>query len=113
MHIIRLRGPWLVGAIARFVPQADGTYLPVDDGLPAAAQATMPADWSAILGGDFLGRVRYLRTFNKPTGLESGERVYLVVESARSSACVTWKRELLGFVRPGESAARFEITALL
>jgi hypothetical protein len=110
MHIIRLRGPWQVEAVARFVPQVDGTYLPVEENLPPAARATMPADWSRVLGADFLGRVRYRRTFHRPTGLESGKRVFLVVEPARSNACVTLKRDLVGFVSPGEAAGRFEIT---
>jgi hypothetical protein len=110
MHIIRLRGPWQVEAVVRFVPQVDGTYLAVEENLPPAGRATMPADWSRTLGADFLGRVRYRRTFHRPTGLESGQRVFLVVEPARSCACVTLKCDLVGFVYPGEAAGRFEIT---
>ena len=49
---------------------------------------TMPADWCGSLGADFLGRVRYRRNFQKPTGLESGERVWLVVEPPRSRGTV-------------------------
>ena len=113
MHTIRLRGPWHVEPVSRFVPQPDGTYRPTSDDLPPAARETMPADWSQTLGGDFLGRVVYRRTFQKPTGLEGGERVFLVVEPPRSSACITWKGNLLGFVNPGEPAGRFEITRLL
>ena len=54
MHTIRLRGPWQVEAVARYVPQPDGSYRPVHDGLPPTARATMPADWSGSLGADFL-----------------------------------------------------------
>src|ERR1043165_4292287 len=110
MHTIRLRGPWELEPVARFVLQTDGSYKPVYDGLPPSGRATMPADWSATLGADFLGRVQYRRIFQKPTGLESGERVWLVVEPARSSACVLWKKNLLGFVYPGGPAGRFDIT---
>jgi hypothetical protein len=70
----------------------------------------MPADWSGLLGADFLGRVCYRRTFQKPTGLGSGERVWLVVEAARSEARILWKGDLVGFVNPGETAGRFDIT---
>jgi hypothetical protein len=70
----------------------------------------MPADWAATLGGDFLGRVLYRRTFQKPTGLDAGERVFLVVEPPQSRACIIWKKDLLGFVYPGEPAGRFDIT---
>jgi hypothetical protein len=70
----------------------------------------MPADWSCLFGADFLGRVRYERGFQKPTGLEGGERVFLVVEPPRSEGCVLLDGELLGFVHAGERAQRFDIT---
>jgi hypothetical protein len=113
MHTIRLRGPWQVEPVKRFVLQPDGSYKPVEDCLPAAGRMTMPADWSGLLGADFLGRVRYRRTFQSPTGLESGQRVWLVVEAARSEACIVWKRDLVGFVCPGDIAGRFDITERL
>lgn len=110
MHTIRLRGPWQVEPVARFVLQADGTYQPDSENLSAAARATMPADWSAICGADFFGRVRYRRIFHRPTGLDSGERVFLVVEPAISEACITLKGALVGIMNAGEPAGRFEIT---
>jgi hypothetical protein len=113
LHTIRLRGPWSIEPLMRFVLQPDGTYKPLEDNLPAAGRMTMPADWSVLLGADFFGRVRYRRTFNKPTGLESGERVWLVVEPAQSEAWVIWKGDLVGFIYPGEPAGRFDITARL
>jgi hypothetical protein len=70
----------------------------------------MPADWSATCGADFLGRVVYRRVFHRPTGLDNGERVFLVVEPARSEACITLKEKLVGFVHAGEETKRFEIT---
>jgi hypothetical protein len=99
--------------VARFVPQPDGTYLPTPDDLPAAARVTMPADWGAVLGGDFLGRVRYLRTFQMPTGLEAGERVFLVVEAARSRGVVALSRKRLGEVCSNGEQFRFDISGLL
>ena len=111
MHTIRLRGPWPVEPLQRFILQPDGSYSVTEDDLPPpVGRATMPADWSALFGAEFLGRVRYRRTFNKPTGLESGERVFLVVEPARSEARVMWKGDVLGFVCSGQAAGRFDIT---
>jgi hypothetical protein len=110
MHTIRLRGPWQLEPVWRYVLQADGTYRTDREDLPEATRVTMPADWSAVYGADFLGRVRYHRVFQKPTGLDSGERVWLVVEPAQSEACVTLKGRLVGFVYPGEPTGRFDIT---
>jgi hypothetical protein len=70
----------------------------------------MPADWSKTLGPDFLGRVRYRRTFQKPTGLESGERVFLVVEPPRFWGEVSLSGESLGGVRWGAAPLRCDIT---
>jgi hypothetical protein len=113
MHIIRLRGPWEVEAVARIELQTDGSYRPVKESLPAAARARMPADWSAAMGAEFYGRVRFVRTFNQPTGLESGERVFLVVEPPRSCGLVRMNGHELGCVRFGGAAGRFDITPLL
>jgi len=110
MHTIRLRGPWQLEPILRYVPQADGTVLSVTDDLPSEARATMPADWSASFGGDFVGRVRYHRNFQKPTGLDAGERVFLVVEPPRSRGMVNFFDQPLGEVLHDASPGRFDIT---
>jgi hypothetical protein len=108
MHTIRLRGPWSVEPLERYVLRADGGYERSTAELPAAAKMTMPADWGAVLGASFLGLVRYQRNFQKPTGLESGERVWLVVEGPRSRGSVELNRRRLG-----EAGGRFDITELM
>jgi hypothetical protein len=113
MHFIRLRGPWQLEPVARFVLQSDGGYVAVTDDLPLAATMTMPADWSAAFGGEFLGRVRYHRNFNTPTGLDEGQRVFLVVDSPRSRGVVALQDKRLGEVAWGGPPGRFEITGLL
>jgi hypothetical protein len=113
MHTIRLRGPWLLEPIERFLRRADGSFDRSTVDLPAGARATMPGDWSHEFGGDFAGRVRYRRTFQKPTGLEAGKRVWLVVEPPRSAGTVTLNDAPLGEVRFGDPPARFDITTTL
>jgi hypothetical protein len=108
MHTIRLRGPWSLEPVERYVLRPGGGYERSRVELPSAAKMTMPADWGAVLGTGFLGQVRYRRSFQKPTGLESGERVWLVVETARSRGVVSLCRKRLG-----EAAGRFDITELL
>jgi len=97
MHIIRTSRAVQVERSRGLFFQADGSYRPVQDGLPPATRAAMPADWSGSFGADFFGRVRYRRTFQKPTGLETGERVWLVVEAPAVAGEVELKiRKRLG-----------------
>jgi hypothetical protein len=70
----------------------------------------MPADWAESLGDDFLGRVCYRRTFQKPTGLGHGERVWLVVEPPRSRCVVSLNDYVCGVVFYGSAPGRFDIT---
>ena len=113
MHTIRLRGPWQLEPLEQYVSHSDGRIECVAEGLPASSRMTMPADWAEAFGADFCGRVRYHRIFQMPTGLESGERVWLVVEPPRSWGAVKLNGGALGDVRWGEPVARFDITARL
>ena len=110
MHTIRLRGPWQLEPVFRYVRRADGGFERQESGLPAATRMQMPADWGAALGADFLGRVRYVRTFNAPPGLQPDERVWLVVEPQRSLARVVMVEETLGEVAAEGPPQRFDIT---
>ncbi len=113
MHTIRLRGPWQLEPIERFAFETDGTYRPEREGLPPSAKATMPADWSEVFGADFLGHVRYCRVFHRPTGLDLGGRVFLVVEPARSRCVVELNRERVGELVGSANALRVVVTDLL
>ena len=73
----------------------------------------MPSDWATLFGRDFFGRVRYRRLFQKLTGLESGERAFLVVEPPRSRGLISLSGKPLGEVVWGGPPARFDITDLL
>ncbi len=110
MHIIRLRGPWQLEPVFRYLRRADGGYERSTENLPAAARMHVPADWNAAFGSDFLGRVRYLRNFNSPPGLQFDERVWLVVEPQRSEARVVMLEETLGTVTSEGPPQRFDIT---
>lgn len=112
MHIIRLRGPWQLEPVCRYVCGVDGRREVSKEQLPPAApRAKMPGDWSAWLGPDFHGCVRHLRRFNTPTGLEPTTTVWLVVEPPRSRGTIRLNEVELGQVR--QAAGRFDITPLL
>jgi hypothetical protein len=58
------------------------------------------------------GGVRYRRAFHRPTGLDGGQRVWLVIESPQSQVAVWLNGERLGDVRQG-TAGRFNVTGRL
>jgi hypothetical protein len=99
--------------IERYHQCADGRFERSTGGLPLSGQLTMPADWSALFGHDFLGRVTYRRLFQKLSGLESGERAFLVVEPPRSRGVISLSGKPLGEVVWGGPPARFDVTDLL
>jgi len=60
------------------------------------------------------GLVRCTRHFNKPTGLDHGERVWLVIEGAASSARITVNGSRLGQTSClAEVPMRIDITQLI
>lgn len=113
LHTIRLRGPWQLEPVERYALRGDGRCECSTRELPARVRATMPGDWSCAWGSEFLGRVRYRRTFHQPSGLEPHEKVFLVVEPARSQAVVSLDGRLLGELAFGDAPGRYEITPLL
>jgi hypothetical protein len=113
IHVIRLRGPWQLEPIERFVQREDGRFERSTSGLPPTARATMPGDWSDLFGRHFIGRVRYRRLFQKLTGLESGERAFLAVEPPRSRGVISLSGHPLGEVLWGRPPARFDIMEFL
>ena len=110
MHTIRLRGPWQLEPVSRYVPCGDGRHERRDDDLPPATKMIMPADWSDAFGPEFCGRVRYVRVFHAPPGLVPEERVWLVVEPQRSHARVMMAEEALGTVAADGPPGRWDIT---
>ena len=79
MHFIRLRGPWRLEVLEQLAGAST-----VREG-----KQQMPADWSALLGDDFRGTVRYRRVFHEPTGLEPGQQVWLSIEGLATSATIS------------------------
>ncbi|HEX3997128.1 MAG TPA: hypothetical protein VHX65_01090 [Pirellulales bacterium] len=112
-HIIRLRGPWEYEPLARVGMAADGTRHEGRDRLPPAGRVHLPADWGAILGVDFRGRVRYTRRFGLPTNLEPHEQVWLVVEGVDYFADMSLNGTPLGKVVGYQQPREFDIRRLL
>jgi Glycosyl hydrolase 2 galactose-binding domain-like len=112
-HVIRLRGPWEVEPVARFVESGLGNRREETDGLPAGGKTPVPGDWGQLLGADFLGRVRYTRGFNLPTNLGPQERVWLVFDGVNERAQVALNGQPLGEFNHRDCPREFEITPLL
>lgn len=112
-HVIRLRGPWQIEPLARYVGTGASGHNEETRDLPRGGKTQVPGDWAELLGADFCGRVRYTRRFNCPTNLEPSERVWLVLEGIDHEAVATLNRQPLGRLRGGECPHRLEITPVL
>jgi hypothetical protein len=91
-HIIRLRGPW------------DYEVLRQAAGPPVAAplgRLQIPCDWSATLGAEFRGLVRYRRFFNWTVPLDDPTKVTLAFDSVAQTATASLNGQPLGSFGPG------------
>jgi len=70
-------------------------------------------NWADMLGCDVTGRACFRRRFNRPTGMESHERVWVIVERIGAGSRVVLNDRPLGGVGEGGAAAEFDITGLL
>lgn len=102
-HRINLRGPWEFEWIEP--PLSEGS------GIPTTGRIKMPADWRDTFG-ERAGLVRLSRRFHQPTGLELGDRVWLVFTGIGGEAVVAVDGVTL---EPNSEAGelRFDITAAL
>jgi len=72
--------------------------------------------WEIERREDAVGTFRCVRHFNKPTGLEGGERVWLAIERCSGPASVSLNGGGVGQafrLSPGDAPVRFDITRLL
>ncbi|MGH7140127.1 MAG: glycosyl hydrolase 2 galactose-binding domain-containing protein, partial [Pirellulales bacterium] len=112
-HAIRLRGPWQLEPLRRYLTAADGSVVESQEDLPPPCRTTVPSDWGDVLGRDFRGRARYRRSFQSPPPLDPHERVWLVVEGVDAQGAVALNGRLLGEI-PGYALGRsFDVTSLL
>ena len=102
MHHIRLRTPWTLEILEQ-------TSLSTP-ALKFHRTAEVPGDWSALLGAAFRGRVRYTRSFNSPTCLQAGQRIWLVLEGVTGEAEVRLGDRLLGVATPTACPSRYNIS---
>jgi len=112
-HVIRLRGPWVYQPLERQVLAGDGSVVAVAGGLPEAGRITLPDDWGKTLGGDFRGRVRYVRRFGRPSNLDRAQRVWLVCDGVDLRATCELNARALGPIEGYRRAVRFDITSEL
>ena len=112
-HSIRLRGPWEIEVMGRWVRGEGGEWKLEGEALPAGGKIEMLGSFGSVLGEDFSGRVRLRRRFHTPTGLGESSKVWLVVEAVDGAAEVALNGVELGVISPGQSHARFDVAAAL
>ncbi len=102
-HVIRIRGPW-----QRTVLNDGAQDVSADD--REVANVKMPGSWSADLGEDFQGTVRYQRMFNRPTGITQETTLRLVFQQIVGDADVHLNDELLGTILWPNQTGSFDVT---
>ena len=112
-HAIRLRGPWEIEPLVRYLGEQNGGWSESTEQLPPKGRVKPPGDWGESLGADFRGRARYTRRFRQPSGLETRERVWLVIEGVDASGCVQLNGQRLGDVHGYALRASFDVTERL
>ena len=109
MHSIRLRGPW------RF------EILPFQDFDGKQGELRLPCDWSEVIPSDWPHsnlRVRFCRSFNRPTGITPSDRIDVVIsnlpqwESLDPSVSINGQA-INGEPHPAGDAWRYEIAERL
>lgn len=112
-HRIRLRGPWTCEPLARTVLRVDGRVEEEPGALPVPVDYRPPGDWGAALGPNFRGRVRFRRHFNRPSGLEPHEQVWLKTNGVDPAGIVSLNGQELGWAGFLPPPAEFHLTPLL
>jgi len=97
-HSIRLRGPWEYQPLVHYLPLPCGQLQESTRDLPPRGTIELPADCGRRLGAGFFGKVRFTRTFHRPTGLAAQSRVWLVIEEVDWQAVVTINGRICGEV---------------
>lgn len=110
-HAIRLRGPWEFEVLEN--AGADRSPAGNESAALPSGRATLPCDWSEALSARFRGKVRYRRRFNRPSGLDPHERVWLVVAGVDAFGAVALNGRELGPVRGYALPASFDVTDLI
>ncbi|MGC1272305.1 MAG: hypothetical protein WBC44_01255 [Planctomycetaceae bacterium] len=97
LHRIRLRGPW------DFEWSSPPSDTATND---SNGTLRLPTTWNDAFGGSN-GTVRLSRRFNRPTGIDDGERVWIELDVSRPSL-VSFNEMRVGRIEPG--IARFDVT---
>ncbi|MBI3840262.1 MAG: hypothetical protein HY288_20255 [Planctomycetia bacterium] len=112
-YVIRLRGPWELRPLARYVATGEQQFREETRDLPPGGKVRVPGDWGEILGHDFIGRARYMRRFNCPTNLQPDQRVWLALDGVDPRADVILNGQPIGQALGYRATTRFDITAVL
>lgn len=111
-HQIRLRGPWRWQSTPSKSTTSDARPQR-DDRVPDSADPANPLTFTApdglrsVLAAESITRLRVSRTFHRPTGLDSGSRVDLVIEPVSVPYTVRLNGVALESIKSG--AGRFSI----
>lgn len=101
VHCIRLKGPWEFQWTEGFSPESP------DD--RESGRRNLPASWEDCFGGRS-GRVSWTRRFQRPTNLDSNERVLLSLEGNCGIERVTLNGNLVPHAKIDGLSDRYDLT---
>jgi hypothetical protein len=113
VHTIRLRGPWGCQPVCRYERSVEGGIREAKSGLPPPFTVRLPCQWDKTAAGEFWGRIRFVRRFGQPTGLEANDRVWLVFEATDAHTMASLNGCPIGAIPPKVGSVRFEVGRLL
>ena len=121
-HSIRLHGPWessslnpapgscideMPASLVNFDPRASG------ESNPRPAKVQIPEHWPVWWASTSFDAVRLERRFGLPTGLESGQEIWLIVEASQLAISISLNQTSLGEFAATETHFEFSIRAHL
>ncbi len=117
-HSIRLHGPWessslnpAPGLLVDKVPTSLVNFDPraAGESTPRPAKVQIPEQWPVWWASTSFEAVRLVRRFGLPTGLESGQEIWLIVEASQLVISINLNQTSLGELAATETHFEFSI----
>lgn len=114
IHRMHLKGPWKYEWIEgpHGAGDSDDSTPEEESPLLADSRVRMPSTWQSAFG-NVSGRMRFRRRFQRPTNLDSNERVHIAFDGLGGRADISINGQEIGSLEDTTDTHSFDITSLL